>query len=220
MNTWHKELKVLAWDLDGTLYPPTEELNQAIEQALIEELAAALNCSKAAAAKHYALQKTKLKSSTKVLNQAGINGHQFFIDLWYRLPLELYIQSNPELEQLFSASQNLTHVLHTNSNTLEIVKRKLACVGLSIDHFSQVMTFPKDGYQKPDRQAFELLIKVANEAPANILYIGDRSEVDLQPAKELGLHTALVTNGQQLMSVFDPDLIFTTPNEVLKFFQF
>jgi putative hydrolase of the HAD superfamily len=218
MTTWLKDIKVLAWDLDGTLYPPTEELNQAIEQALVEALAAALDCSMAAAAKHYTLQKTKLKSSTKVLNQAGINGHQFFTDLWTNLPLEQFIQPNPDLERLFSTSKNLTHALHTNSNTLEIVKRKLACVGLSINHFTHIMTFPRDGYQKPDLQAFQMLVDELDETPEKILYIGDRNEVDLEPAKQLGLHTALISYSQQKSGSFQPDLVFNTPNEVLKYF--
>lgn len=217
MNTWLKEIKVLAWDLDGTLYPPTEELNQAIEQALVAALAAALDCSAAAAAKHYTLQKTKLKSSTKVLNHAGINGHQFFTDLWTRLPLEQFIQPNPELERFFSASKNLTHVLHTNSNTLKIVKRKLACIGLSLSHFSKILTFPKNGYQKPDPEAFAMLTETVNEVSEKILYTGDRSEVDLRPAKKLGLRTALVTYGREQATDFEPDLIFKTTNDVLKF---
>jgi FMN phosphatase YigB (HAD superfamily) len=216
MPTWIKQLKVLAWDLDGTLYPPVLALEEAINGEILKALALSLACSETEAAVYYADKKKQLKSSTRVLNGAGIDGNDFFTKLWQELPLDRYIKPNPELHKLFKSSQQFIHVLHTNSNTLEVVERKLDCIGLSIDNFSEILTFPRAGCQKPDVEAFEMLLESTSQQPGQILYIGDRPEVDLIPASKVGLHTALVTYGRENLSGFKPDLVFETVKEVLK----
>lgn len=217
MPTWIKQLKVLAWDLDGTLYPPVPALEETISSEILKALAFSLGCSEAEVTAYYNDKKKQLKSSTRVLNSAGIDGHDFFTKLWQKIPLDQYIKPNHKLQELFAQSQQFTHILHTNSNTLEVVKLKLNCLGLSIDNFSEILTFPRAGYQKPDLEAFEMLLESTHQAAEQILYIGDRPEVDLLPAKKVGLHTALVTYDRENVSGFEPDLVFETASEVLEY---
>ncbi len=217
MPTWVKQLKVLAWDLDGTLYPSVSALDEAIMDQIISALAMALSCSVDAAKIYYSRKKQELKSSTKVLDSAGINGNAFFLNIWLKLPLEQYIQPNPDLQQLFIQNQQVAHVLHTNSNTLETITRKLNCLSISINNFSTIFTSAQMKCQKPDTQAFEVLVDAMKVAPAEILYIGDRVEIDLLPAKNSGLHTCLITYRHKNTTVFQPDLTFATPNKILKY---
>lgn len=217
MPTWIKQLKFLVWDLDGTLYPPVPELEETINSEVLKALASSLDCSEVEATAYYSDKKKQLKSSTRVLNSAGIDGHDFFTKLWQKLPLDQYIKPNPKLQKLFASSQQFTHVLHTNSNTLEVVKLKLNCLGLSIDNFSSILVFPRAGYQKPDQEAFEMILETTGQMAEQILYIGDRPEVDLLPAKKVGLHTVLVAYGRENTSGFEPDLVFETASEVLEY---
>lgn len=209
------DIKVIAWDLDGTLYPTTPELNHSIEQQLIATLAKQLRMTLAAATAYYIHWKQQLKSSTKVLNHAGIDGQQFFIDLWDKLPLESHILPNPTLSQLFAQATRYRHVLHTNSNTLTSVQRKLACLGLELSAFTSIITLPWQGYQKPDRPAFELLLNQTAVPAAQILYVGDRLEVDLLPAHQLGLKTVLV-GGELPPAAAWLDGVAANPVEVLQ----
>lgn len=221
MHTWIKQLKVLAWDLDGTLYPSTPPLNRAIDEAIVSALAAARATSLQDARHYYETTKATLKSSTKVLNSVGIDGQKFFIDLWNTLPLERYIAPNNELAALFTQPLPLQHYLHTNSNTPTIVARKLACLGIAVNSFTQIMTFPIQGIQKPDAAAFDLLIERAGCQPQEILYLGDRAEVDLVPAHSRGLYTALIGDSlakrEALQQQFGIDLGFEDAALALRF---
>jgi HAD superfamily hydrolase (TIGR01549 family) len=209
------KLEVIAWDLDGTLYPTTPALNQHIEQQLVVAIARQLNSSLDAAATTYAYWKKQLHSSTKVLNQLGLNGNQFFIDLWAQLPLEDYLEQNPVLNQLLLDTTQCRHILHTNSNTLASVRRKLACLSLDETLFSKIITLPWQGYQKPDRPVFELLLTEAAVPADHVLYVGDRIEVDLLPAHQLGMRTALISQGELTTPAW-LDAVFNQPITVLQ----
>lgn len=216
MPTWIKQLKVLVWDLDGTLYPPEKELNQRIDREIIKALASAQGTSFEEAKSYFSKNKKELKSSTKVLDSAGIDGGAFFIDLWFKLPLVKYIKPNLELQRLLTNRNSLIHILHTNSNTLDTVKLKLDCLGVEVDNFFSILTFPKNGFQKPDKEAFEMLLDETKIEAKEILYLGDRVEVDLIPAKEIGMYTALINYGQRSSDSFNPDLEFETPMKALQ----
>lgn len=216
MKDWLSHIRVCAWDLDGTLYPPTTALDQEIHQQIITALADSLQYSLTAAEDYYQTKKKQLKSTTKVLNSAKIDGHQFFINLWLALDLQKYIQPNPQLVKLFAQTKNFRHVLHTNSNTQETIRRKLDCLGLAVTVFSQIMTSAEIGTTKPDVRAFTYLIDQVAVPVSQILYIGDRIDVDLLPARELGMHTCLITNGTTVSNSGDIDLVFDTPTDLLK----
>lgn len=213
------QIEVVAWDLDGTLYQANPQLDQAIQHAIYDAIAQSLGFTQKKAVEYYQKAKHQLKSSTKVLDQAGINGRTFFIDLWLKLPLEQYIHPNWELQQLFVQSTTQSprrHMILTNSNTHQTVRRKLNCLGIPVSTFSEILTSVDLKVEKPDLKAFEILVKTAKVPPQNILYVGDRVEVDLVPAKKVGLHTCLVTFGTEAKkNISGIDIIFETPMQVL-----
>lgn len=220
MNTWLNNIKTLAWDLDGTLYPATPKMNEAITQRLLTLIAKTRSCSLEEAEAYYQDQKNILKSSTRVLDKLGLDGQQFFLDVWAELPLGEFIEPNPTLAQLFNQAGRLQHIMHTNSNSQQTVARKLACLGLSPNLFSVILTSGEMRAHKPDQKAFEILLETAGNQPEEILYLGDRVEVDLIPAKKIGLRTCLIGSDQPANPNQEVDLFFPTPElalaEILK----
>ncbi|MFE0477380.1 HAD family hydrolase [Streptomyces sp. NPDC058947] len=51
------------------------------------------------------------------------------------------------------------------------------------------------GASKPDRAFFDRVAEVVPVDPAEMLYVGDRVDNDIQPAVATGMHTALVRRG-------------------------
>lgn len=193
--TWLKTISCVAWDLDGTLYPTSEGLSQYIHQQVITKVAEQENCSTDQAKQLYQTRYQELHSNTKTLESFGINGKQFFLSLWENHDLSPYIKPNPELATSFKKlkqTKSYFHVIHTNSNTLGTVKKKLDLIGLDPDIFQQIITSVDIGHNKPDERMFKALIELTKTPPAKILYVGDREHTDIIPAKNLGLYTALV----------------------------
>jgi HAD superfamily hydrolase (TIGR01549 family) len=51
------------------------------------------------------------------------------------------------------------------------------------------------GAEKPDTAFFEKLVKISGFEPQQILYVGDRLDNDIRPAKAVGLRTAFIRRG-------------------------
>ncbi|MFH8220158.1 HAD family hydrolase [Streptomyces sp. NPDC018057] len=51
------------------------------------------------------------------------------------------------------------------------------------------------GASKPDRAFFDRVAEVVPAEPAEMLYVGDRVDNDIAPARAAGMHTALVRRG-------------------------
>lgn len=209
-------LKKIAWDLDGTLYPSTAGLSAAIQHRLYAVLADKLKVSLEEAKSYFHKQKQRLKSSTLVLDEAGLDGGQFFLDVWTTVPLDEFIDRNEELAELFSQATMVDHLILTNSNTQETVKRKLEYVGLLPTIFSHILTSGEMGATKPERKVFEILLARANVEPQELMYVGDRIDVDLEPAKALGMRTCLISEDTTQAIAPSVDIVCATPNELLQ----
>lgn len=51
------------------------------------------------------------------------------------------------------------------------------------------------GFEKPARGFFEKVAEAAGSKPADVLYVGDRLDNDVLPAKAMGMQTALIRRG-------------------------
>lgn len=65
------------------------------------------------------------------------------------------------------------------------------------DHFDKVYYSHKTGYRKPDKEAYEMVLKENNLSPAETLFIDD-NEQNIEGAKTIGLQTVLLTEGMRI----------------------
>lgn len=68
----------------------------------------------------------------------------------------------------------------------------LAAMDLPVD---AIHTSAEWGVEKPDPAFFAKVVAVAGEEPGRILYVGDRLDNDVLPARAAGLRTALLRRG-------------------------
>jgi len=185
----------IVWDLDGTLYPPNEDLNTFIEEEKTKQVADHLGVSVPEAQEKFASLYRKLASSTRTLNELGLEGEAFFISIWLKADFNKYIEKDLRLFSLFKKLKLDSHyqmAMLTNTNTQETVRKKLDAIGLQATFFDPIITSVEIGYHKPDHRAFKRVLALNTEA-SNILYIGDKEPTDIVPANALGMKTCLVT---------------------------
>lgn len=75
--------------------------------------------------------------------------------------------------------------------------------------------------RKPDSAVPLMIANGQNIAPADCYFIGD-SEVDIQTAKNSGMHSVAVSWGfrdREALAAEEPEIIIDTPSELLAFFE-
>ncbi len=69
---------------------------------------------------------------------------------------------------------------------------KLSAIDPHSKNFTWIITSEEIGVEKPDKKIFLEALSKANSLAQNCLMVGDHFQNDIQPAKELGFHTAWV----------------------------
>ncbi|HEX9817658.1 MAG TPA: HAD family hydrolase [Patescibacteria group bacterium] len=214
--TWLKEIKLIAWDLDGTLYPPMPEITEEIDAARAVAIAKHLGVTETEAKAKFQPLYDRLHSTTRVFNELGMEGEQFFIDFWASFDLSQYIKPDPQLKKMFAVVRmaGRQHALLTNANTSQSVQSKLTAIGLTPDDFSAIFASGLTGIHKPTPAAFAQLWEQTEFAKEQIVYLGDKENTDIIPAKKLGLKTMLMDWSNQA-SVTSADGVVSSPREFL-----
>lgn len=207
-SEWIKTIEVIGWDLDGTLYPSTPSLNNAIHSLKLQAVANALQLTEQAAAARFAEAYRILGSNTAVLDSFGIDGQNFFLETWRKLALSDFIIPNPELVvalHKLRETTGLIQVILTNSNSQMTVAKKLAAIGIQKNFFAAIYTSIDLGVNKPNANAFVPLWENHATNPSKVLYVGDRVETDIEPAQKLGIKTALIATDkpEQVTTIAD-----------------
>jgi len=192
---WVRKIKVIGWDLDGTLYPSNHKLNQEIEKRKKEELEKLAGTD---AVRQFGLWHKKLGSSTKVITKMGGDGLEFYAKLWDSLPLEEYIKRDVGVVEMFERLDDFPQMLVSNSNRLDQIERKLRLIGLESGQFEVIVSTIELGIVKPDPEPFQTAVARLAEKTGReykmeeVLYVGDRVRTDIVGAKKVGMRTCLV----------------------------
>jgi putative hydrolase of the HAD superfamily len=73
------------------------------------------------------------------------------------------------------------------------------------DSFDPVLVSALEGLEKPDIRFFELACERVELAPEEILYVGDNPDLDLHPAREIGIRAYLIDRKSRHRSPFSID---------------
>ncbi len=204
---WIKEIKAIGWDLDGTLYPNNQKLNQEIEKHKKEELEKLAGKD---AARQFSLWHKKLGSSTKVITKMGGDGLEFYAKLWDSLPLEKYIKRDESVVEMFEKLGNFPQMLISNSNRLDQIEQKLRLIGLESSQFEVIVSTIELGIVKPDPEPFEAAVARLTDKTGKaykmgeVLYVGDKIRTDIIGAKKVGMRTCLVGKSSEKADMWLP----------------
>lgn len=185
-------IKAVLCDLDGTLYK-CGKYDSEIKKKTIEIVAYQLSITQSKAKKLLNKAKETCVTLTKSLDCVGVSRHVFYEELSKRLDYSGLLKPDPRIKDLIGKIHDLgfKFALVTNSGCPHAL-RTLTALSLPISCLDAFVTSseiePKIS-SRPYLRALALLQVTADEA----ISVGDRIDVDLKPAKELGIYTVLVS---------------------------
>jgi len=210
MDQRFKDVKVIAWDLDTTLYKAIPELSLKFKNECIKEVARVKNLSFEKAKEVFEQEREKLGSTILTFEKLKVGDFWTIAKIEERINKDHYIKKDPKLPPMFEKLGKFRHFIITNSikkNSLFV----LDCLGLSPKYFEKIISADDTGKPKPRPQPFKLLFELTGLPPAQHLMIGDMEKVDIAPAKKLGMKTILVWGESKIA-----DLSLPTVYEVVK----
>ncbi|MEO0142519.1 MAG: HAD family hydrolase [candidate division WOR-3 bacterium] len=185
-------LKIIIFDLDGTLYTSTE-VYQKFAEAAYHTYAKLKNTTIEQAKEILERRREELKRErgyavpyTLALLSFGIP-----IEEWHKENIKFfnagdYLKPNSELKDvLIQLKKRYKLAVFTNNNRIQ-TQRILKAIGIEA-LFDYVFTYESFNLIKPDPKIFKMVIKRLKVKPEECLMVGDRYDVDLNPAKELGM---------------------------------
>ncbi|MEW6236154.1 MAG: HAD-IA family hydrolase [Candidatus Omnitrophota bacterium] len=129
-----------------------------------------------------------------VLEDLGFPGEEMAIyvdDLWHEWEegwrLRLFDDAIPALIMLMEAGFHLGIVTNWDRTFDPLLER----MGLT-DLFDVIVVSCREGVAKPDPRIFQLALERAGTTGDQSWFIGDQLDIDIQPAKKLGMKTVLV----------------------------
>ncbi|MEJ0053649.1 MAG: HAD family hydrolase [bacterium] len=190
-----KDVRVVGFDLDQTLYPKSPDIDTMIQKYLYEKIAEH---------RGIALIDAELLFKELYRDGSGLSGRQTLESLGLSEASNLVQEAleRADIAAVLRPDQTVNRFLAelrvscdgmdliTGSN-LSQTQKKLAALGLSPESFTHCLT--EDQASKSDGAAYRLWLSLyPHLPPRHFLYIGDRVQSDHVVPAALGIRTALV----------------------------
>ncbi|MEM2910228.1 MAG: HAD-IA family hydrolase [Nitrososphaerota archaeon] len=187
--------KLIIFDIDGTLYR-NDEYERELHKEIVELLAEKLGCSPEEAKAKLRTLRKEVASISWCLIKLGINLKEFYGELARRVTPSNHIKEIKGIKALLRKLKESGFKLaaHTNSGKALALK-VLEALGIEPSTFDIIIT-SDDAEPKPSRDGYLKILELAGIAAEEAIYVGDRYEIDLKTAKELGINTIMVGKGR------------------------
>jgi len=187
-----KQIKAIGFDVDGTLYHTPDAMSVEVGQILIKKAAEELAKDSDELAEEYLKRRDEYRSNTKTLNSFGLDGEKIFQEVWDGIAVEKYVVADKKLVDLMVKLKNKYQLFIITNGTGRQVERKLSHLGLDYHDFEPRIYCYDQGWVKPEPAPFLAAMESLNLRPEEIVYVGDRVDVDIEGAKAVGMKTILV----------------------------
>lgn len=192
MYRWRR-LKAVVFDVDGTLYRSDSYVKH-LRKTMVEVLAHLLGVGFDEAYRRLREVKARVRTFSLSVEVLGIDRRTFYNLVADRVEACKYIPRRPELKTMLRElhALGLKVGCHTNSGR-RLAEKVLECLGLGLKDFDVCVT-SEDAAPKPLEGGYLLFLSRLGLNPDEVLYVGDRWSVEVEPAKKLGMLTALVAS--------------------------
>ena len=216
-------IKALVFDVDGTLYRPISELSAVLHNYWVKRIADQKHISVEQGEPVYEELRSRYKSATMALSKIGV-GKPFEIakqsENYLSKYIRAYLKPDRKLTTLVKKLQDRYRLYTLRNGTrtgTRFILKQLGFVNKRPAHvrgfgpFDDILPTTELGVTKPDASVFRNVLKTLSCKPNEIVIVGDRSEVDLEPAHKLGMKTVLVSWGkQELFGIQGVDAVIET----------
>jgi len=210
MDPQFKNIRVIAWDLDATLYNNIPELSLKFKEECIRKTARVKNWPIEKVREIYEESRRKTGSTILTFEKLGVGDFRDIGEIEKSINKKIYIKADPKLTELFKKLSGFRHFLLTNC-TQENIQSYLKALNLESSIFENIINPETCGGAKPhDAPFLSLFIQSGLSAEKHVM-VGDRDKVDIEPAKKLGMKTILVWGKSKIA-----DLSLPTVYDIVK----
>jgi HAD superfamily hydrolase (TIGR01662 family) len=190
------KIKAIGFDVDGTLYHPPQAMSVEVGKILIAKAAEALSQDPDELAEEYLKRREEYRSNTKTLNSFGIDGEKIFQEVWDGIEIERYVSKDIKLVQMLSTLAKKYRLFIVTNGSGRQVERKLTHLGLDYHLFDPRIYCYDQGWVKPEPAPFLAAMESLDCKPEEIVYVGDREDVDIDGARVVGMRTVFIGEGK------------------------
>lgn len=198
MKTIFSKIKAIGFDVDGTLYHTPRDMQLEVGKILIQKAAAALSRDPDDLAQEYLQRRDQYRSNTLTLNSFGLEGEKIFQEVWDKIAIEDYVVRDEELAEMITLLKKRYKLFIISNGTGTQVERKLTYLGLDYKDFDPRIYCYDQGWVKPEPAPFLAAIEDLNVSPEEIVYVGDREDIDIEGARAVGMKTIFVGGESKL----------------------
>jgi putative hydrolase of the HAD superfamily len=186
--------KAILFDLDNTLYTEESGIFDLIDRRMNEWLISRLHISPEEVNQfrnHYFMKYgTTLRG---LMLHHDVNPHDF-LHYVHDVPVHEFLTADEELRKMLGIIGS-RKIIFTNSDERHAT-RILSTLGI-LDQFEKIFDIEAMHFiPKPNPESYQLALEYLKAAPSECLLIDDM-ERNLKPARDLGMHTILIGNGNE-----------------------
>ncbi|HLC71136.1 MAG TPA: HAD family hydrolase [Candidatus Nanoarchaeia archaeon] len=188
-----KGIKHIGFDLDGTLYQETGEAERALQKEIFSRYAATNDISYLEAFGRIEGRKKIIGSTHRTLGLLGIDNPGEFIDnCAAEVGLDELLAPDQRLGDLLTKVKEKYGLFLITNVPRQNAEKRLQKLGVGSSLFDFLMY--GDIYRKVEVHAFEKSLQELKmeENPWSCVYIGNRIDTDIVPAKLAGMRTIYV----------------------------
>lgn len=201
-----RPLKAIVFDLDGTLYV-SERFDQVVWESAARYAGELLGQAPSAGGQELNAVRQRLTEERGTLQTMAVaieamggtvpELHRRFAE---ELEPQPFIEPDPRVLPLIEAlGQRYTSWLLTNNNRT-LTDKILTTLGLEAA-FARVITINDTWRPKPDETVLDDLLEALGCQPAEVLFVGDRYDIDLRLPAQRGCPVLLTTTVDDLMAL-------------------
>jgi putative hydrolase of the HAD superfamily len=183
--------RCVLFDLDGTLYE-SQAYSQKLEDEITKYVAEALSSDYEHAKLLLQQRRKNLGTLTRSLESLGIDRHRFFEVMADRVNPSEYLSVDSRIPSALAKLRLYGFKVGLVSNSgRPLVDKILKALQISPSNFDVTVT-SSEVEPKPSPEPFLSALKLLRCRRESAIYVGDRDEAELRPAKTLGIRTILL----------------------------
>ena len=191
------QVRALIFDMDGTLYE-SGALDRQYADAVVAYTAEQRGLPPEKALELFRAKRAALRArlgrtptTTGTMVELGFDLEHWIAWRDARVRPEGALRRDDMLRSLLQDLKKRFVLVVVTNNSVEMVRRTLGAIGID-DLFDRVFTLQDVGLIKPDPGIYRRVAEALGIPPEQCMSIGDRPQVDLEPAAAVGMQTFLV----------------------------
>lgn len=183
--------RCILFDLDGTLYN-SQAYSQKLDDEITKYVAEAISSDYEHAKLLLQQRRKNLGTLTRSLESLGIDRHRFFVVMADRINPSKYLSADPRIPKALAKLRLYGFRIGLVSNSgRPLVEKILEALQMESSNFDVTVT-SSEVEPKPSPEPFLAALKLLTCRRKSAIYVGDRDEAELRPAKRLGIRTILL----------------------------